>query len=57
MTFMEAVSGARMHLNLVRPGGIAIDLPDGFCNRVYTFFSSFNSRLDEINELLSFNKI
>lgn len=57
MFFMESLSGARMHLNLVRPGGIAIDLPSGFCDKAYGFFSNFEIRLNEIDELLSLNRI
>lgn len=39
--FSERVSGARMHANYVRPGGVAWDLPLGKCAAFrFSFFSS-----------------
>lgn len=46
--FSERVSGARMHVNYVRPGGVAWDLPIGLMDDIYdwaekvccTYFSS-----------------
>jgi len=33
--FSERVSGARMHANYVRPGGVAWDLPIGIMDDIY----------------------
>ncbi len=57
MEFYERVSGARMHAAYIRPGGVSQDLPIGLCNDVYNFSKQFSSRLDEIEELLSENRI
>jgi len=57
MEFYERVSGARMHAAYIRPGGVSQDLPLGFCNDLFFFCEQFSSRLDEIEELLSENRI
>jgi len=57
MEFYERVSGARMHAAWVRPGGVASDLPLGLCDDIYTFCQQFPSRIDEMEELLTSNRI
>ena len=57
MEFYERVSGARMHAAYIRPGGVALDLPLGFLDDLYIFISGFSSRIDEIEELLTGNRI
>jgi len=57
MEFYERVCGARFHANYIRPGGVAQDLPNGLIEDIYLFIESFYKRIDEINELLSFNRI
>ena len=57
MEFYERVSGARMHAAYVRPGGVSLDLPLGFLDDLYLFCNQFNFRLDEIEELLTGNRI
>lgn len=57
MEFYERVSGARMHAAYIRPGGVALDLPLGFLDDLYSFISGFSSRIDEIEELLTGNRI
>ena len=57
MEFYERVSGARMHAAYIRPGGVAQDLPLGLINDIYLFINSFNSRVDELEELLTTNRI
>jgi NADH dehydrogenase (ubiquinone) Fe-S protein 2 len=57
MEFYERVSGARMHAAYIRPGGVALDLPLGLLNDIFLFISQFNSRLDELEELLTNNRI
>lgn len=57
MEFYERVSGARMHAAYIRPGGVHEDLPIGLCQDIYDFIYQFPSRLDEIEELLTDNRI
>lgn len=57
MEFYERVSGARMHANYIRPGGVSQDLPLGLLSDIYEFASQFNSRIDEMEELLTNNRI
>ena len=57
MEFYERVSGARMHAAYFRPGGVSQDLPLGMLEDIYTFAEQFGTRLDEIEELLTDNRI
>ena len=57
MEFYERVSGARMHAAYVRPGGVSQDLPLGFLDDLYMFVEQYNSRIDELEELLTGNRI
>jgi len=57
MEFYERVSGARMHANYIRPGGILYDMPLGLLDDIYKFILQFSSRIDEMEELLSNNRI
>ena len=55
--FYERVSGARMHAAYFRPGGVFEDIPIGFLDDVYKFCLQFGSRIDEMEELLTNNRI
>lgn len=57
MEFYERVSGARMHAAYIRPGGVALDLPLGTLHDIYLFARQFNDRLNEMEELLTGNRI
>lgn len=57
MEFYERVSGARMHAAYIRPGGVSADIPLGFLDDLYIFTTQFNTRLDEIEEMLTGNRI
>lgn len=57
MEFYERVAGARMHAAYIRPGGIAKELPDGILEDIKDFNLKFPTRLAEIEELLSKNRI
>jgi NADH dehydrogenase (ubiquinone) Fe-S protein 2 len=57
MEFYERVSGARMHAAYFRPGGISLDLPKGLLNDIFIFINQFNTRLNEIEEMLTDNRI
>jgi NADH dehydrogenase (ubiquinone) Fe-S protein 2 len=57
MEFYERVSGARMHAAYIRPGGVSMDIPHGFLDDVYLFIKQFSLRLDEMEEMLTSNRI
>ena len=57
MEFYERVSGARMHASYIRPGGVQYDIPKGLITDIYAFCKQFNSRVDELEELLTNNRI
>jgi NADH dehydrogenase (ubiquinone) Fe-S protein 2 len=46
-----------MHANYFRPGGVSFDLPQGLINDIYVFIDQFASRIDELEELLTENRI
>lgn len=57
MEFYERVSGARMHAAFFRAGGVSFDLPLGLCEDIFKFTCQFSSRIDELEELLTENRI
>lgn len=57
MEFYERVSGARLHASYIRPGGVSQDIPLGLLDDIYTFICQFKFRLDEIEEMLTNNRI
>lgn len=57
MGFYEEVSGARMHSAYFRVGGVSMDVPLGFSVRVFNFIDRFFKRLEELESLLTFNRI
>jgi NADH dehydrogenase (ubiquinone) Fe-S protein 2 len=57
MEFYERVSGARMHATFFRFGGLSQDIPQGLLFDIYNFTNQFNSRINEIEELLTNNRI
>lgn len=57
MEFYERVSGARMHASYIRPGGVQYDIPNGLLLDIYKFIKQSNSRIDELEELLTNNRI
>jgi NADH dehydrogenase (ubiquinone) Fe-S protein 2 len=57
MEFYERVSGARMHAAYIRPGGISADIPLSLLDDVYAFCNQFTIRLDEMEEMLTDNRI
>jgi NADH dehydrogenase (ubiquinone) Fe-S protein 2 len=57
MEFYERVSGARMHAAYIRPGGVSVDLPQGFLKDLQAFVKQFPSRIDELDDLLTDNRI
>ena len=57
MVFYERASGARMHANYFRPGGVHQDLPPALVNDILVWADQFPDRLDEIETLLTENRI
>ena len=57
MEFYERVSGARMHAAYFRPGGVQYDLPAGLLNDIFIFKEQFKTRVLEIEEMLTENRI
>lgn len=57
MEFYERVSGARMHAAYFRPSGVAYDIPKGFLNDLLIFCNEFIDRINELEELLTNNRI
>ena len=55
--FYERVCGARFHAAYFRPGGVHQDLPDGLLEDIYTYCDHLPSRLDDIEGLLTDNRI
>jgi NADH-quinone oxidoreductase subunit D len=57
LDLFEWASGARLLYNYLWIGGVMQDLPAGFGSRVIEFLDYFEPRVQELNDLLSFNKI
>ncbi len=57
MEFHEAASGARLHANYFRPGGVNRDLPAGLTDRIGEWAETFPKFLDELEDLLTGNRI
>ena len=57
MLFYERVSGARMHAAYIRPGGVHKDIPSGVLKDIDIFVTQYSSRINEIEELLTRNRI
>lgn len=54
---LEELCGARLTFNYMRIGGVAWDLPPGYAKRVLRFLDLFEPYVDELDDLLSGNKI
>jgi len=54
---IELLTGARFTTSYTRIGGMTRDLPDGFIPGLKKFLDEFPTRIDEIDNLLSRNKI
>jgi len=57
MEFYERVSGARLHSAYFRPGGVHRDLPAGLLEDVAEFCETFPAIIDDIESLLTENRI
>jgi NADH-quinone oxidoreductase subunit D len=57
MALYEQVSGARMHANYIRPGGVAFDLPQDFLSNTKKVVLELGRIIDDIDRLLTNNPI
>ena len=57
MVFYERASGSRMHAAYFRAGGVHQDLPPGLADDIYKFCEHFPKVLDDIEGLLTENRI
>ena len=57
MEFYERVSGARMHAAYIRPGGVTHNIPNGLLFDISLFIKKFIYRIDEIEDMLTKNRI
>jgi NADH-quinone oxidoreductase subunit D len=57
MEFYERVSGARLHAAYYRPGGVHQDLPVGLLEDILAWTGRFPKVLDDIENLLTDNRI
>lgn len=57
MEFYERVSGARMHANYFRPGGVHQDMPIGMADDIMAWTERFPKFLADLEHLLTNNRI
>ena len=57
MEFYERVSGARMHANYFRPGGVHQDMPVGMADDIMAWTERFPKFLTDLENLLTNNRI
>ena len=57
MEFYERVSGARLHAAYYRPGGVHTDLPAGILDDIMAWSQKFPRVIDDIEGLLTENRI
>jgi NADH-quinone oxidoreductase subunit D len=57
MVFYERASGARMHANYFRPGGVRQDLPEALIDDMERWMAQFPERVRELETLITGNRI
>jgi NADH-quinone oxidoreductase subunit D len=57
LDLFEQMCGARLTLSYINVGGVHWDLPPGFLDKLKEFLDYFEPKIDEYNDLLSFNHI
>jgi len=57
MVFYERASGARLHANFFRPGGVHQDLPEALINDIEAWAKNFAKPLNDIDKLITGNRI
>ncbi|XP_047987948.1 NADH-ubiquinone oxidoreductase 49 kDa subunit [Leguminivora glycinivorella] len=53
----ERLCGARVHCAYIKVGGVSQDLPIGYLDDVYEFCSKMGERLDEMEDLVTGNRL
>jgi NADH-quinone oxidoreductase subunit D len=57
MEFYDRASGARLHANYYRPGGVHQDLPAGLLDDIWAWTEQFPKVIDDLEVLLTENRI
>ncbi|MBT3991353.1 MAG: NADH-quinone oxidoreductase subunit D [Rhodospirillaceae bacterium] len=57
MEFCERVCGARLHMAYFRPGGVAMDMPDGLAEDIMDWAEQFPKMIEDLEGLLTENRI
>jgi NADH:ubiquinone oxidoreductase subunit D len=57
MEFYERASGARFHANYIRAGHITGGITTDLLQDIYTFCERFIDRINELQEVLTHNRI
>lgn len=57
LDLFEAACGARLTYSYITIGGVTMDLPDAFLRTLSEYLDYFEPKIDEYNQLLSFNHI
>ncbi|WP_119678485.1 NADH-quinone oxidoreductase subunit D [Indioceanicola profundi] len=57
MEFYERVSGARLHANYFRAGGVHQDLPAGLADDIWEYTERFPAFIDDLDNLLTGNRV
>lgn len=57
MEFCERVSGARMHMNYFRVGGVSADMPAGLAEDILAWTETFPQMISDMETLLTDNRI
>ncbi len=57
LKIFERICGQRLNYNYPRPGGVAFDMTDEMTNDVEWFVNYFAPRLEEVNQLFTYNGI
>lgn len=57
LDLFEQLCGARLTLSYINIGGVTWDLPPNFLSKLTEFLNYFEPKIDEYNQLLSFNTI
>ncbi len=53
LRFLEQVTGLRMNHNFIRPGGVAVDMPDGWRESLDVILDTLPERLEEFDTLMT----
>ncbi len=57
MEFCDRVCGARLHMAYFRPGGVAMELPDGLLEDIDAWADTYPQMIDDLEGLLTENRI